>query len=72
VRQQRYADLFRTVIDDAELKDIRAAVNGGYAFGGERFKAEMAVALGWRVAPVVGGRPRGGGGHDEKQRELSL
>ncbi len=72
IRRQRYADLFRTEIDEVELKDIRVAVNGGYAFGGERFKTEIAAALGRRVAPAVGGRPAGGGGYDEKQQELSL
>ena len=72
IRRQHYADLFKTGVDDVEVKNIRAAVNGGYAFGGERFKAEIAAALGRRVAPAVGGRPAGGGTHDEKQQEISL
>ena len=73
IRRQRYADIFRTEIDEVELKDIRAAVNGGYAFGGERFKNEIAAALGRRVAPAVGGRPAGAShGLDDKQQELSL
>jgi putative transposase len=72
LRRQRYAALFKAEIDDVELKDIRAAVNGGYAFGRERFKVEIAVALGRRVAPTSGGRPASGSARDDKQQELSL
>ena len=72
IRRQRYADLFKSEIDDVELKDIRAAVNGGYAFDGERFKSAIAAALGRRVAPASGGRPARGGRRDGKQQELLL
>ena len=70
-RQQRYAELFKANLEQLQLKDIRAAVNGGYALGGERFKAEIAAALGRRVAPIAGGRPPSARyGRDNDQREL--
>ena len=56
-RQLRYAALFKTEIDPVQLKEIRAAANGGFALGSERFKSEIAEALGRSVVPATGGRP---------------
>jgi putative transposase len=37
---------------------LRAATNGGWALGSERFKRDIGLALGRRVAPGTAGRPR--------------
>lgn len=57
-RLEAYRALFRTELDSKEAGEIRLAANGGYALGNERFKAEIAAALGRRVEPGVSGRPR--------------
>jgi putative transposase len=57
-RLEAYRALFRTELDSKEVGAIRLAANGGYALGSERFKAEIAAALGRRVEPGVSGRPR--------------
>ena len=44
--------------DTEQLTEIRTAVNGGFAFGNERFKAEIAAMLGRRIAPGISGRPK--------------
>jgi len=40
-----------------ELEEIRTSANAGYALGNERFRKEMAVALGRRAGPGKPGRP---------------
>ena len=40
------------------VEEIRSTVNGGYALGNERFKAQIAEMLERRVAPGPPGRPR--------------
>jgi hypothetical protein len=54
-RQKEYRALFRGALDEDFLADLRAATNGGWALGGERFKRAIAKALRRRVAPL----PRG-------------
>ncbi len=56
-RQEAYRGLFRETLDAAFLDDLRAATNGGWAMGGERWKRGLAKALGRRVAPLSPGRP---------------
>lgn len=56
-RQENYRALFRAALDAAFLDDLRAATNGGWAMGGERFKRKIAKALKRRVAPLPKGRP---------------
>jgi hypothetical protein len=48
---------------------VRAATNGGWALGGDKFKRQIAKALGRRVSPLPKGRPP----KDAKdKRQLSL
>jgi putative transposase len=56
-RHEAYRALFRTALDDGFVDRLRAATNGGWAFGDERFKRRIAKALGRRVAPLTRGRP---------------
>lgn len=56
-RQKAYRALFREGLDLEVLDALRAATNGGWAFGGERFKREIAAAAGRRAAPAPKGRP---------------
>jgi len=68
-RQAEYRALFRGGLDDAFVAALRHATNGGWALGDERFKREIATALGRRVAPLPLGRkarPR------DDQRQISL
>jgi putative transposase len=57
-RLAAYRALFRAELDPKEVDEIRAAVNGGFALGNDRFKAEIAAMLGRRVQPGVSGRPK--------------
>jgi putative transposase len=57
-RSMAYRDLFRAHLDSAELDEIRAAVNGGFALGNDRFKAQVAEMLKRRVERGAPGRPR--------------
>jgi putative transposase len=57
-RRQAYRAMFDEVIDDAFVDELRAATNGGWAVGSERFKAQLAAALRRRVTPAPAGRPR--------------
>ncbi|HLI22170.1 MAG TPA: transposase [Stellaceae bacterium] len=56
-RQKEYRALFRAALDEAFLDAMRAATNGGWAMGGERFKRKVAKAAGRRAAPLPKGRP---------------
>jgi putative transposase len=48
-RAAAYRRSFRFEMDPADLREIRLAANGGFALGNDRFKAEIAEALGRRV-----------------------
>jgi hypothetical protein len=50
-----YRALIRDKLDPAFVDALRAATNGGWALGRERFRKETAEAAGRRVAPL----PRG-------------
>jgi putative transposase len=56
-RQSAYQTLFDEVLDEEFIAVLRTATNGGWAVGGDRFKQEIALALGRRVVPLPKGRP---------------
>jgi len=53
-RQAAYRRLFSVTLDDAQLEDIRCAVNKGMALGSDRFKDEIEILTERRMRP---GRP---------------
>jgi putative transposase len=57
-RQKEYRALFRGKLDAEFVDALRAATNGGWALGGERFRREIAKAARRRVTPLPKGRPR--------------
>ena len=59
-KQAAYRELFRCQLDPGLVDQIRMATNGNYALGNEHFLAEIAAALGRRVARGKAGRPRVG------------
>jgi REP-associated tyrosine transposase len=56
-RRARYLELFRSELASSELEEIRVSTNAGYALGSERFRREIAAALGRRAGPGRSGRP---------------
>ncbi|MGB5080220.1 MAG: transposase [Burkholderiales bacterium] len=56
-RRAAYLELLRSEIEICELEEIRVSTNAGYALGSERFRKEIAVALGRRAGPGKSGRP---------------
>ena len=57
-RLDAYRELFRSQLDLGMVDQIRAATNGNYALGDERFAAQVAEMLGRRVTRGKAGRPR--------------
>jgi putative transposase len=57
VRRAAYLEMFGSALDANELEQIRIAGNAGYALGNERFRKEIALALGRRAGPGKPGRP---------------
>jgi putative transposase len=57
-RQRAYRELFRQPVDDMELDEFRASVNGGLVLGGDRFKDAIEQAVARPVRPSKGGRPK--------------
>ena len=57
-RAAAYQELFRSVLDPAQVDEIRSTANSGYALGSKRFKAQIAEILERRVEPGTPGRPR--------------
>jgi putative transposase len=55
-RREAYRALFEPPVDPAFLDCVRAATNGGWALGDERFKRNLATALGRRAGPLPRGR----------------
>ena len=68
-RQEAYRDLFRVSLDPDFIDSLRAATNGGWALGNDRFKRQIAKAMGRRVAPLPRGRPSKAG---KDKRQLNL
>jgi putative transposase len=60
-RRGAYRALFERSDDSAFLAGMRAATNGGWALGDERFKRRLAAAVGRRAAPLPRGRRRKSG-----------
>ena len=56
-RQKAYRELFRARLPDEFLDAVRAATNGGWALGGDRFKRQIAKALGSPRLALPKGRP---------------
>ncbi len=56
-RRTAYRTLFDSRLDEAEVAAIRAATNGNFALGGERFTSAIEAALGRRARRGVSGRP---------------
>jgi putative transposase len=56
-RQQAYRALFRGKLDEGFVESLRAATNGGWALGDERFKRRIAKESGRRTVPLPKGRP---------------
>ena len=68
-RQKEYRALFRQKLDPDFVDSLRAAPNGGWALGGERFKRRIAKAAGRRAVPLPRGRPPKDRG-DQRQAKL--
>jgi putative transposase len=68
-RREAYRALFRAPLDSEFVEGVRAATNGGWAFGGESFRQQIAGALDRRVSPLPRGRPRKAA---EGESELNL
>jgi len=56
-RQRAYRDLFRQVIPDSQLSEIRQATHRGWILGSESFKDRVEALAGRRVRPLPRGRP---------------
>jgi putative transposase len=56
-RRAAYAEMFRSELEARELEEIRVSTNAGYALGNERFRKEIAIAVGRRAGPGRSGRP---------------
>jgi putative transposase len=56
-RRRAYRGLFDEALGEEVMAELRAATNGGWAIGGERFKEQIAAQLRRRVTPLRPGRP---------------
>jgi len=68
-RQLAWRALFREKLDPAFVEALRAATNGGWALGGDRFRKEIAKTAKRRAAPLPRG-PRPAKGKDSRQLKL--
>jgi putative transposase len=57
VRRSAYLKMFRSALDANERERIRSAGKAGYALRNERFRKEIAHALGRRAGPCKPARP---------------
>ena len=62
-RRAAYRQLFSAHIDPAYIAEIRAAINGNYVLGDNRFTEEISRMLERRVTPGKAGRPARDGGN---------
>ncbi len=69
-RQNAYRALFKERLGEEFIDALRAATNGGWALGSERFKRAIAKALGRHVAPQPRGRPRKANGGKTQLKRL--
>jgi putative transposase len=56
-RQENYRELFREKLDEDFVSALRAATNGGWALGSERFRQQIEEAAKRRASPLPKGRP---------------
>ena len=56
-RRKAYREMFRAKLGAEFVEALRAATNGGWALGDERFKRQIAKMAGRRAAPLPLGRP---------------
>ena len=68
-RQANYRALFRRALDDAFVDALRAATNGGWALGNDKFRKEIAKATKRRVTKLPPG-PKAKGTADKRQLSL--
>ena len=68
-RRRNYRNLFRQPLEEEWLTSLRAATNGGWAFGNDKFKKKIAKALGRRAEPLPAGRPTQA---EKDKRQLNL
>jgi len=68
-REQAWRTLVKEKLDPKFVEAIRAATNGGWALGGDRFRKEMEKAAQRRAAPLPRG-PRPAAGRDARQFDL--
>ncbi len=61
-RATGYRELFRHELSPGLVDQLRAATNGNYTLGNQKFTEEVELALGRRVTPGKPGRPRKGMG----------
>jgi len=57
-RRPHYRNLFADEISEGELTALRAATNGGFAPGSQRFQRQIAAMAGRRTWPGRSGRPK--------------
>ena len=57
-RAERYKQLVGEAVDGCRIDEIRAATNGNFALGDQRFRREISAALGRRSERGLPGRPR--------------
>jgi len=69
-RQREYRALFRPALDPAFVEALRAATNGGWAFGSEAFTRKIAEAPRRCVTLRPKGRPRKVKGDQEQLNRL--
>jgi putative transposase len=55
-RQSAYRELFVNAPDEEFVTALRRATNGGWAVGGDRFRAQVEAAAQRRAAPLPRGR----------------
>jgi putative transposase len=69
-RREAYQALFKAHLDDTLVTQIRAATNGNYALGNQRFQLDIERALGRRATKGKAGRPKAQAEHSSEQLDL--
>ena len=67
-RQKRHRELFHAQLGDEFLHAVRAATNGAWTLGDDKFMRQIAKALGPCVSPLPKGRPK----NERDKRQLCL